>query len=90
LDNLSAYKVERVGELIESRGCELIYPPAYSPDVNPIEHAFSKSRALCKRAEARTRGALVEALGAAISAVSTRDACGFFKHCSYSMPVQPL
>ncbi len=91
LDNLSAHKGEKVRELIESQGCELIYLPAYSsPDFNPIEHAFSKIKAIVRRAEARTREALVEALSAAISEVSTRDARGFFKHCGYSMSVQPL
>jgi hypothetical protein len=54
------------------------------------EHAFSKIKAIVRRAEARTREALVEALGAAISEVSTRDARDFFKHCGYSMSVQPL
>ena len=42
LDNLSAHKPARVRELIEERGCELIYLPAYSPDLNPIEEAFAK------------------------------------------------
>jgi transposase len=42
MDNLSAHKGERVRELIEGRGCELLYLPSYSPDFNPIEEAFSK------------------------------------------------
>jgi transposase len=42
MDNLSAHKGERVRELIEGRGCELLYLPPYSPDLNPIEEAFSK------------------------------------------------
>ena len=42
MDNLSAHKGERVKELIDGRGCELLYLPAYSPDFNPIEEAFSK------------------------------------------------
>jgi hypothetical protein len=49
LDNLSAHKGERVRELIEGRGCELIYLPAYSPDFNPIEHAFSKIKGIVRR-----------------------------------------
>jgi transposase len=88
LDNLSAHKGERVRELIEGRGCELIYLPAYSPDFNPIEHAFSKIKGIVRRAEARTREVLLEALGTAISAVSARDARGFFEHCGYGMLVQ--
>jgi transposase len=46
LDNLSAYKSERVRKLVEGRGCELLYLPPYSPDLNPIEEAFSKVKRL--------------------------------------------
>lgn len=90
MDNLSSHKGERVRELIEERGCELLYLPPYSPDLNPIEEAFSKIKGLIRRAEARTREALVEAMGAAISAVTARDARGFFEHCGYATPVQSL
>jgi transposase len=74
-------------ELIEERGCELLYLPPYSPDLNPIEDAFLKNKGTLRRAEARTREALVEAMGAAISAVSARDASGFFEHCGYGTRV---
>src|SRR5688500_14914816 len=90
MDNLSAHKGERVKELIEGRGCELIYLPSYSPDFNPIEEAFSKIKDFLRKSEARTREALVEAIGAAISAVTAKDACGFFEHCGYGMTVQSL
>ncbi len=90
MDNLSAHKGERVRELIEGRGCQLIYLPPYSPDLNPIEEAFSKIKGLLRRGEARTREALVEAIGAAISAVTAKDAYGFFEHCGYRMSVQSL
>ena len=46
MDNLSAHKGERVRKLIEGRGCELLYLPPYSPDLNPIEEAFSKIKRL--------------------------------------------
>ena len=49
MDNLSAHKRERVRELIEGRGCELLYLPPYSPDLNPIEEAFSKIKASCAK-----------------------------------------
>ena len=59
MDNLGAHKTERVKELIEGRGCELWFLPAYSPDLNPIEEAFSKVKGhLRRRAAARTREAL--------------------------------
>jgi transposase len=88
MDNLSAHKGERVRELIEDRGCELLYLPSYSPDLNPIEEAFSKIKGLLRKAQARSREALLEAIGAAISAVSDRDALGFFEHCGYRTTVQ--
>jgi transposase len=88
MDNLSAHKGQRVRELIEDRGCELLYLPSYSPDLNPIEEAFSKIKGLLRKAQARSREALLEAIGVAISAVSDRDALGFFEHCGYRTTVQ--
>jgi transposase len=90
MDNLSAHKGERVRELIECRGCQLLYLPSYSPDLNPIEEAFSKIKRIVRKAEARAKGALIEAIGSALSAVSSRDARSFFEHCGYRMPVQSL
>jgi transposase len=83
MDNLSAHKGGRVKEIVEGRGSELVYLPPYSPDFNPIEEAFSKVKGLLRRAEARTREALIEAMGRALCAVSARDAAGFFRHCGY-------
>jgi transposase len=88
MDNLSAHKGERIRELIEGRGCELLYLPSYSPDLNPIEEAFSKIKNLLRKAEARSREALLEAIGTAISAISAQDARGFFEHCGYRAMVQ--
>jgi transposase len=90
MDNLSSHKGKRVRELIEEGGCELVYVPPYSPDLNPIEEAFSKIKCFIRKAQARTRESLVEAMGAAISAVTARDARGFFEHCEYITPVQSL
>ena len=90
MDNLSAHKGGRVKEIIEGRGCELLYLPPYSPDFNPIEGAFSKVNGLLRRAEARTREALIEAMGRALDAVSARDARGFFGHCGYRSVSQLL
>ena len=94
MDNLSgAHKGERVRELIqEERGCELLlYLPPYSPDLNPIEEAFWKVKGLLGRAQgARTREALIEAMGRALDLVSAEDARGFFEHCGYPIPAQPL
>jgi len=83
MDNLSAHKGSRVRELIESRGCELIYLPPYSPDFNPIEEAFAKIKALLRRTEARTREALLEAMGRTLQMLTARDARNFFEHRGY-------
>ena len=88
VDNLGAHKSERARELIEERGCQLLYLPPYSPDLNPIEEAFSKIKEALRKAGARTREALIEGLGVAISAVTARDARGFFEHGGYHPPVQ--
>ena len=88
MDNLSAHKGERIRELIEQRGCELLYLPSYSPDLNPIEEAFSKIKGLLRKAEARSREALLEAIGAALSVITYQDARGFFEHCGYRTMVQ--
>ena len=90
MDNLPAHKPKRVRELIEERGCELIYLPAYSPDLNPIEEAFSKIKGMLRRAGARTKEALLEVLGAALSAVSAQDTRGYFEHAGYRPQAQLL
>jgi transposase len=90
MDNLSSHKGSRVRELIEGRGCELIYLPPYSPDLNPIEEAFAKIKALLRRVEARTREALIEAMGWSLEAVTASDARGFFEHRGYRPLAQPL
>jgi transposase len=83
MDNLGAHRPKRIRELIEQRGCELLYLPAYSPDLNPIEEAFAKIKNLVRKATARTKEALVEAIGAALSAVTAADVRGFFEHAGY-------
>ena len=70
MDNLGAHKGERVRELVEEAGCGLVYLPAYSPDLNPIEEAFAKIKAILRKAEARTREGLVEMLGQALLVVT--------------------
>jgi transposase len=70
MDNLSSHKGPRGRELIEARGCALLYLPPYSPDLNPIEEAFAKLKASLRGAGARTHEALVEAMGRALDAVT--------------------
>jgi DDE superfamily endonuclease len=80
---VSAHKMKKVRELIEGRGCHLVFLPSYSPDFNPIEQAFSKVKTLLRKAKARSFEALVEASGRALSTVTKEDARGFFAHCDY-------
>ncbi len=88
MDNLGAHRSKRVRELIDRQGCELLYLPAYSPEY-PIEEAFSKIKNLLRKGAARSKEALVEAIGAALSAVTASDAWGFFEHAEYH-PVSQL
>jgi transposase len=90
MDNLSAHKGGRVREIVEERGCELLYLPPYSPDLNPIEGAFAKLKGLLRKSGARSRQALVEAMGRALDAITVGDARGFFGHCGYRASVQSL
>jgi transposase len=90
MDNLSAHKGGRVREIIEGCGCELLYLPPYSPDLNPIEEAFAKLKGLLRKSGARSREALVEVMGAALDAITVGDARGFFGHCGYRAPAQSL
>ena len=89
MDNLSAHKGGRVREIVEGRGCELLYLPPHSPDLNPIEEAFSKIKGLLRGFAARIHDALVVAMGRALSAVKSLDARGFFAHCGHG-PVGQL
>jgi transposase len=68
----------------------VLYLPPYSPELNPIDEALSKVKRLMRRAEARTREGLVEAMGWALDPITTRDARGFFEHRGYRTMGQPL
>ena len=70
MDNLSIHKGKKVREIIEARGCQVLFLPAYSPDLSPIEEAFSKIKTILRRIGARTREALQEALEYALTTVS--------------------
>jgi transposase len=84
VDNLSIHKAAGVREALEAVGARLAYLPPYSPDLNPLESAWSKFKShLRKKAAARTTKALHEALGEALAAISPSDAQGYFRHCGY-------
>jgi transposase len=91
MDNLGAHRPKRIRELIEQQGCELLYLPPYSPDLNPIEEAFSKLKHILRKIGARGKEALIEAMGRALGAVSAQDVRGFYvHHCGYCAPAQQL
>jgi transposase len=83
LDNAKAHKVEGVRERIEGAGARVLYLPPYSPDLNPIEMAWSKVKQFLRKAQARTVEALYEAIAQALQTLSPNDAKGFFKHVGF-------
>jgi transposase len=83
LDNLSVHKAPAVRRLIEAAGCTLLFLPAYSPDFNPIEPAWSKLKALLRGLGARSVEALHAALGQVLDAITPADAHAYFRHCGY-------
>jgi transposase len=83
MDNLRAHKGERVRQAIEAKGCQVLFLPGYSPDFSPIEETFSKLKSSLRRAGARTREALEEAICQALLTVTAQDAHGWFRHCGY-------
>lgn len=86
-DNLSVHRSKRVRELVEQSGCEVwLLLPAYSPDLNPIEEAFSKVKGALRKAEARSLDALFEATGEALRSVDAKGVRGFFSHCGCAEP----
>ena len=84
MDNLPSQQDSRVRPLIESVRAHLVYQPAYSPDMNPIELAWSKLKWWLRSKKARTHAALDEAIATAMEAVITADdAFAWFTHCGY-------
>ncbi len=85
VDNVGAHKPDRIRALVEAAGCRLVFLPAYSPDLSPVEEAFSKLKTLIRAAAARTRAALDAAIAVALAAVTATDAAGWFAHAGYPL-----
>lgn len=85
LDNLSAHKVPGTSELIEACGAQLLYLPPYSPDLNPIEKAWSKFKKFLRDAKARTKEALDQAVTDALKTITPENAAAWFRHCGYGI-----
>lgn len=85
MDNLGTHKSDSVIELITSVGAQVLFLPAYSPDLNPIEKMWSKVKSLLRSAEARTPTDLIKAIASALSMVTPKDALHWFASCGYSI-----
>ncbi len=83
-DNLASFKIRGVREAIEACGASLLYLPAYSPDLNPIEIAFSKLKRLLHSTAARTVDALWHAIGQLLEAFEPDECCRYLRHCGYA------
>jgi transposase len=83
MDNLGSHKVAGVREAIEACGASLIYLPPYSPDLNPIEQAFAKLKALLRKIAARTVLALWDALGDILSRFTPQECVNYLANAGY-------
>jgi transposase len=88
MDNLSSHKGPRVRQMIESVKATLLYLPPYSPDLNPIEPAFSKLKQLLRSAGHRTMGALWSDVQHMLDQITHSDAIGFYRHCGYPLQIK--
>ena len=84
MDNLAAHKAVCVRAALDKAGIGYHYLPAYSPDMNPIELAWSKLKALLRSVGARSREALEQAIPGALATVTSRNAHGWFRHAGYA------
>lgn len=84
MDNLSSHKSDEVREIIESAGAMLLYLPPYSPDLNPIEQAFSKLKAHLRKAAERSIPALWDRIGEILNSFSSDECQNFFHHAGYA------
>ena len=84
MDNLPCHKVAGIQEAIESRQARLLYLPPYSPDLNPIEQAFAKLKALLRKVGERTRDGLWNAIGHILKLYSPDECRNLFRNSGYS------
>ena len=84
MDNLSPHKGDPTLALIPNAGARVLFLPAYSPGLNPIEKMWSKIKSLLRTAEARTSADLITAIGQAPAKATSQDALGWFASCGYS------
>ena len=85
MDNLPAHKQRKVRRLLAAHQCRLWYLPAYSPDLNPIELAWSKLKTVLRAAKARLGSVLEQAVGDGLRTITAQDARNWFRHCRYAL-----
>jgi transposase len=83
MDNLGSHKVKGVREAIEAAGASLMFIPPYSPDLNPIEQAFAKLKALLRAKKLRTVEALWKAIGSIVNCFTPQECANFLRHAGY-------
>lgn len=83
MDNISIHKLDAIEDAIEAAGAWVLFLPTYSPDLNPIEHGWSKVKALLRSLKPRTLPDLLDALGEAFASITLSDILGWFRHCGY-------
>jgi transposase len=85
MDNASIHKLDDIEDALDAAGAGLLFLPAYAPDLNPIEHAWSKGKARLRSLKPRTRPALLDALVTAFATITPHDLQGWFRHCGYEV-----
>lgn len=88
LDNLSSHKTDVVRHLLTNAGCQVLFLPAYSPDLSPIEEAFSKLKAFLRCCRCQTISTLIKAIRQGLEAITASDARGWFAHAGFSVADQ--
>ena len=84
MDNLRTHKIAGVREAIEAVGARVRYLPAYSPDLNPIEQAFSRLKAALRRGATRTVQALLKLIGKLVNSFAPQTCANYFRHAGYT------
>ena len=84
MDNLPPHKSTETLSLIQQLGAEVLFLPAYSPDLNPIEKMWSKLKEFLRSAEARSQASLTQAIASALETITAQDGINWFASCGYS------
>ena len=83
MDNLGSHRGKAVRRAIREAGAKLLFLPKYSPDLNPIEQAFSKLKHLLSKAQARSYDAILEAIGEVPGSFTPNECASYLKNCGY-------